>query len=121
ALLIRDLERRRVFADLLVGVHGVLLGALLAVTELPAVGERPARLLLDRRSELHLQRRGAFVRLGLGDHVELVLGVVLLGRRRGRGAGGLRDGRRRRRRRRAGLLGAATGRQCQHSGGEAGE
>src|SRR5262249_50043521 len=102
ALLIGDGERRRVLADLLVGVRGILLGALLAVAEIPGVGPRTAFFLFHGRRELHLQRRRPLVRLGFRDHVELVLVLVLVRRGRsrrrrallsggGRGGGGLRS------------------------------
>src|SRR5262249_12443344 len=90
-LLIDDRERRGVLADLVVGVGGVLLGALLPVAEVPLVLPGAALVLFDRRGELHLEGRRSLVRLGLGDHVELVLVVARRpvrvrdrGRRRGR-------------------------------------
>src|SRR5262249_26407986 len=77
ALLIGHREGRRVLTYLVVGVQWVLLGALGAVPEVPRVGPRTALFLLDRRRELHLQRRRALVRLGLRDDIELVLLVLV--------------------------------------------
>src|SRR5581483_3963040 len=122
ALLVRDRERGGVLADLGVGVDRVLLGAVRPVPEVPLERERAAGLLLDGGRELHLQRRGAFVRLGFRDDVELVLLFLRRGSDGGRRRRGLRDGRRRRRGRRARrLLGtAATGRQSDEARGHAG-
>ncbi len=55
ALLIGDGEGRGVLAHLVVGVRGILLGALLTVTEVPGVGPRTALFLFHGRGELHLQ------------------------------------------------------------------
>src|SRR5919198_2977307 len=66
ALLIGHGERGGVLAHLLVGVRRVLLRALRAVAEVPTEGERAPALLLHGGGELHLERRGALVGLGLG-------------------------------------------------------
>src|SRR5262249_14605132 len=83
ALLIGHGECRRVLADLVVGVHRVLIGTLRPVTEVPAELEGAPTLLLDRGGELHLEGRGTLIRLGLRDHVELVF-LFLVGPCRGR-------------------------------------
>src|SRR5207302_4328172 len=59
ALMIGDRERRGVLAHLPVGVDRILVAALRSVAEVPTEGERAPALLLDRRGELHLERRRA--------------------------------------------------------------
>src|SRR5262249_7484110 len=90
ALLIGHRERRGVLTHLLVGGRRVLIRVRATVAEVPLEGEGSATLLLDRGGELRLERRRALVRVGLRDHVQLVLLFLrrtrrLRGRRRTRG------------------------------------
>src|SRR5206468_3477302 len=62
-LLIDHGERRGVLAHLLVGVDGVLLGALRSVAEVPLELERTTLFLFDRGGELHLEGRCTLVRI----------------------------------------------------------